>query len=62
MRRLKRYRNARLWQVTSDYLLAFFDRHPNETPAQLLDDPSPGHPEVVLGAPGVLFETHEPRR
>jgi len=36
----------RMWRVTSDLLLAFFDRHLNGTPAPLLDGPSPEYPEV----------------
>lgn len=43
-------------RVTSDYLLAFFDRHLNDASVPLFDGPSPDHPEVVLGAPDVLFE------
>ena len=45
-----------MWRVTSDYLLAFFDRHLKEKLSPLLDGPSPDHPEVVLGVPEVLFE------
>lgn len=44
-----------MWRVTSDYLLAFFDRHLKEEPSPLLDGPSPAHPEVSLGAPETLF-------
>jgi predicted dienelactone hydrolase len=36
----------RMWRVTSDLLLAFFDRYLNENPAPLLDGPSPVYPEV----------------
>jgi dienelactone hydrolase len=61
-RSLGRIGGRRMWRTTSDYLLAFFDRHLNCTPAPLLDDPSPDHPEAVLGAPEVLFEAHEPGR
>jgi hypothetical protein len=35
-----------MWRVTSDLLLAFFDRYLNENPAPLLDGPSPVYPEV----------------
>ena len=55
-RTLGKIGGRRMWRVTSDYLLAFFDRHLNDASAPLLDDPSPEHPEVVLGAPEVLFE------
>jgi predicted dienelactone hydrolase len=37
---------ARMWRVTNDYLLAFFDRHLNGVPSPLLDGPSPAYPEV----------------
>ncbi len=46
----------RMWRVTSDHLLAFFDRHLKDIPSSLLDGPSPDRPEVVFGAPGILFE------
>lgn len=47
----------RMWRVTSDYLLAFFNRHLRHKPSPLpVDAPSPGHPEVLLGIPEVLFE------
>jgi hypothetical protein len=46
----------RMWRVTSDYLLAFFDRHLKDQPSPLLDGPAFDHPEVVLGTPEVLFE------
>ena len=36
----------RMWRVTSDLLLAFFDAHLNGNPAPLLDGPSPDYPEV----------------
>jgi hypothetical protein len=36
----------RMWRVTSDLLLAFFDSHLNGTPAPLLDGPSATYPEV----------------
>jgi hypothetical protein len=36
----------RMWRVTSDPLLAFFNTHLNGTPAPLLDDPSAAYPEV----------------
>jgi hypothetical protein len=49
----------RMWRVTSDYLRAFFDRHLKDEPSSLLDGPSPNHPEVVLGAPRVLFEADQ---
>lgn len=61
-RSLGKIEGQRMGRVTSDYLLAFFDRHLNDAPAPLLDDPSPDHSEVVLGAPEVLFEAHEPSR
>ena len=47
----------RMWRVTSDYLLAFFDKHLSGVSAPLLDGPSLNHPEVMLGAPDVLFKT-----
>lgn len=50
----------RMWRVTSDYLLAFFDRHLKDQPSPLLDGPSPDHSEVLLGAPEVLFEAERP--
>jgi hypothetical protein len=53
-------RGRRMWRVTSDYLLAFFDRHLKDIPSSLLDSPSRDHPEVRLGAPEVLFRTREP--
>jgi hypothetical protein len=49
-----------MWRVTSDYLLAFFDRHLKDQPSPLLDAPSPDHSEVLLGAPEVLFEAERP--
>jgi predicted dienelactone hydrolase len=36
----------RMWRVTSDLLLAFFDRHLRGNAAPLLDGPSPEYPEV----------------
>jgi predicted dienelactone hydrolase len=36
----------RMWRVTSDLLLAFFDAHLLGNPAPLLDGPSPDYPEV----------------
>jgi hypothetical protein len=36
----------RMWRVTGDLLLAFFNAHLNGTPAPLLDDPSAAYPEV----------------
>jgi predicted dienelactone hydrolase len=36
----------RMWRVTSDLLLAFFNAHLSGTPAPLLDGPSPEYPEV----------------
>jgi hypothetical protein len=53
-------RGRRMWRVTSGYLLAFFDRHLKDEPSPHLDGPSPDHPEVVLGAPEVLFEAERP--
>lgn len=43
---------GRLWRVTSDLLLAFFDRALRGMPAPLLDGPSPAYPEVVFVDPG----------
>ena len=40
----------RMWRVTSDLLLAFFNAHLNGTPAPLLDGPSPEYPEVQFVA------------
>jgi predicted dienelactone hydrolase len=40
----------RMWRVTSDLLLAFFNTHLNGTPAPLLDGPSPEYPEVQFVA------------
>jgi predicted dienelactone hydrolase len=36
----------RMWRVTSDLLLAFFDAHLNGNPATVLHGPSPAYPEV----------------
>jgi predicted dienelactone hydrolase len=36
----------RMWRVTSDLLLAFFNTHLHGTPAPLLDGPAPEYPEV----------------
>ncbi len=45
----------RMHRVVCDELLAFFGKHLRGEPAPLLDGPSPAHPEVVVGAPEVLF-------
>lgn len=45
-------------RMTSEYLLAFFDRRPNGTP--LLQRSFARSHEVVLGALEVLFEADEP--
>ncbi|WNG33474.1 hypothetical protein F0U60_07410 [Archangium minus] len=45
----------RMWRVLSDYLRAFFDRHLQEAPAPLLEEPSPFYPEAVLAPPETLF-------
>ena len=45
-------------RMTSECLLAFFDRRPNGTPP--FNGPSPDHTEVVLGALEVLLEADEP--
>jgi hypothetical protein len=42
---------ARMWRITSDYLLAFFAQHLDGVPAPLLSGPSPAYPEVRFGAP-----------
>jgi hypothetical protein len=44
--------------MTSECLLAFFDRRPNGTPP--FNGPSPDHTEVVLGGLEVLFEADKP--
>jgi predicted dienelactone hydrolase len=40
----------RMWRVTSDLVLAFFNTHLHGTPAPLLDGPSPEYPEVQFVA------------
>jgi hypothetical protein len=49
----------RMWRLTSDYLLAFFDRHLRGASAPLLDTPPPTYPEVVIAPPAALFSAHE---
>jgi predicted dienelactone hydrolase len=44
---------TRMWRITSDYLLAFFDEHLNGKPAPLLAGPAADLPEVT-------FATNEP--
>lgn len=39
---------VRAWRITSDYLLAFFNHHLNDTATTLLEGPSPDYPEVAL--------------
>jgi predicted dienelactone hydrolase len=42
----------RMWRVTSDVLLAFFDRHLNGSPAPLLAGPSAKYPEIKFVSEG----------
>ena len=42
------YITIRMWRVTSNLLLAFFDRHLLRDPAPLLDGPSSDYPEVQV--------------
>jgi predicted dienelactone hydrolase len=48
--------SRRMWRVINDYLLAFFGKHLSNIHTPILDNPSPAYPEVVFGAPEVLFK------
>jgi Platelet-activating factor acetylhydrolase, isoform II len=48
--------SRRMWRITSDYLLAFFGKHLSNIHTPILDNPLPAYPEVVFGAPEVLFK------
>jgi hypothetical protein len=39
---------TRMWRITDDYLLAFFDMYLNDVPAPLLDGPADAYPEVAI--------------
>jgi dienelactone hydrolase len=41
----------RMWRITSDLLLAFFDRHLNGAAAPLLDGLADQYPELTIGPP-----------
>ncbi len=43
---------ARSLDITRAYVRAFFGQHLRSTPQALLDQPSPGHPEVTFCSPG----------
>jgi hypothetical protein len=47
--------SRRAWRIICDYLLAFFARHLDDTPAPLLDGPSALYSEARVGAPGDLL-------
>jgi hypothetical protein len=41
-------RGARVQRIVNDYSLAFFDQHLLGRSSDLLEGPSPGHPEVIF--------------
>jgi dienelactone hydrolase len=43
--------SERMWRVTCDLLLAFFNKHLNGAAAPLLDGPAADYPELIVGPP-----------
>jgi hypothetical protein len=52
--------SRRMWRITCDYLLAFFEKHLNKSHEPLLDGPSAAYPEVLFGEPDALYREHKP--